>query len=114
MLTRGYGGRESSKEEERVNCLVPSSTNVAGGLKQLNLNTQAQSVCSRFEVSDVISIRVALVMTLRSLCSEVVVSPACKMTTTSMLRATGCVDVDAQSLLVTSTSALRRERQSCC
>jgi hypothetical protein len=45
VLTRGSGGREISKEEERVNFLAPSSTNVAGKLKQLNLNTQAQSVC---------------------------------------------------------------------
>jgi hypothetical protein len=40
------------------------------------------------------------------LSSEVVVNPACTMTTTSMLLATGCVGVDAQSLLVASTSLI--------
>jgi len=42
--------------------LMPSSTSVAGRLKQLNLNTQAQSVCSRCEVSDVINFRLGPVI----------------------------------------------------
>jgi len=33
------------KEEEGVNFFVTSSSNVAGRLKQLNMNTQTQSVC---------------------------------------------------------------------
>jgi len=58
----------------------------AGRLEQLNLNTQAQSVCSRSEISDVINFRLEQVITPRwILCSEVVVCAACTLTTTSML-----------------------------
>jgi len=39
-----------------------------GRLEQLNLNTQAQSVCSRCEVSDVINSGLGLVITPRWLC----------------------------------------------
>jgi len=43
-------------------------------------------------------------------CSEVVVSAACLLTTTSlMLCVRGCVGVDAQLLLASSTSAVFRE-----
>ena len=46
-----------------MNFLAPSSTNVAGRLEQLSMNTEAQSVCSRCEVSDVTNFRLELVIT---------------------------------------------------
>jgi hypothetical protein len=55
-------GREIS-EEEGNNSLTPSSSSVAGRLKQLNLNMQTQSVCSRSEISCVINSRLDLVIT---------------------------------------------------
>jgi len=49
MLPRGSAGKRISKEEG-VMSLIPSSTVVAGRLKQLNLNTQTESVCVLNEV----------------------------------------------------------------
>jgi len=46
-VDEGSAGKEILKEEGAIS-LIPSSTGVAGRLEQLNLNTQAQSVCSRF------------------------------------------------------------------
>ncbi len=69
------------------------------------MNTQVKTVCSRCEVSCVINFHLELVITAGWLCSEVVVFPACALTTTSMLSAVGCVGVDAQLLLASSTSA---------
>jgi hypothetical protein len=74
----------------------------------LSVNMQAQSVCSRFEVSGVINNRLELVITPRwGFASEVVVSPACTWTTTSMLSvAEGCVGDSAQLRLVSTTSVI--------
>jgi hypothetical protein len=79
------------------------------------VNTQAQSVCSPCEVSGVINFRLELVIPPSGFLSEVVVRPACTLTTTSMLPVAGCVGVDAQLSLVASTSALCKGLfQSCC
>ena len=58
----------------------------------------------RASVLDVINFRLALVITPSRSCSEVVVCPTCCWTTTFMLRVADCVLVDAQPLLVQSTS----------
>ena len=44
----------------------------------------------------------------RASASEVVVGPACTLTTTSMLIGGGCVGVDAQWRLVSTTNAMRK------
>jgi hypothetical protein len=78
-----------------------------GCCEQLNMNTQAQSVCSRCGVSGVINSCLELVITPRWLFSEVVVQAVCTLTTSSMLSvAVGCVGVGAQLLLVASTSVV--------
>ena len=46
----GSAGKQISREEERCNCLAPSSTVVVGKFEQLYLNTQVQSVCSQSQV----------------------------------------------------------------
>jgi len=56
----------------------------AGRFGQLSMNMQAQSVCSRFEVSDVINFHLEQVITPCWLLSEVVVHAACLLTTTSL------------------------------
>jgi hypothetical protein len=76
-------------------------------LEQLNLNTQAQSVRSRCEVSGVIIFRLELLIPPSGFLSEVVVRRACTFTTTSMLPAVGCVGVGVQLLLVASISDVR-------
>ena len=62
-----------------------------------------EGIVEPVSVSDVINFRLELVIIPRCFCSEVVVRAACTLTTTSMLSAVGCVGVDAQSLLVSST-----------
>ena len=54
-----------------------------GRLEQLYLNTQAQSVCSRCEISGVIILHLELVITPGWFLSEVVVRAACTLTTSS-------------------------------
>jgi len=72
---------------------------------------QAQSVCSRFEVSDVINFRLEQVITPSWLLSEVVVSAVCLLTTTSsILGLRCCVAVDAQSLLGVINKCLSVEK----
>jgi hypothetical protein len=109
---------ETSEEEDEVNFFVTSSSNVVAGcgFGQLNLNMEAQSVCSRCEVSGAINSRLELVIITRWLCSEVVGGSACTWTTSSsMLSMVGCVDVDAQLFSVATTSAVcKRLSQSCC
>jgi hypothetical protein len=98
-----------SEGEDDVCSSVFSSFNVAvgGRLEQLNLNTEAQSVCSRCEVSGVVIFRLELVIIPRWFLSEVVVRAVCTLTTTSMLSvAVGCVDVGAQLVLVASSSVV--------
>jgi len=56
-----------------------------GRLEQLNLNAQAQSVCSRRGISDVINSGLGLVITPSGYGSEVVVGVVCRLTTTSTL-----------------------------
>ena len=98
------GAKSVSEEVDGVCSSVFSSSCVGGGLEQLNLNMQVQSVCSRCEVSGVVNTRLELVITPRWFLSEVVVRGACTLTTSSMLPAVGCVGVDAQLALVASTS----------
>jgi len=57
----------------------------AGRFGQLSMNMQAQSVCSRFEVSDVINFHLEQVIIPSWLFSEVVVCAACCWTTTSLI-----------------------------
>jgi hypothetical protein len=98
------GAKSVSEEVDGVCSSVFSSSCVGGGLEQLSMNMQAQSVCSRCEVSSVINTRLELVITPRWFLSEAVVRAACTLTTSSMLPAVGCVGVDAQLALVASTS----------
>jgi len=71
--------------------VASTSQHSAGRLKQLNSNRQAQSVCSWYEISDVINFPLELVMAPRRLSLVVVVSRACTLTTTSMLPVMQCV-----------------------
>jgi len=100
-FTRPVGLRENEipEEDDGVCSSVLSSFNVGGRLEQLNLNTQAQSVCSRCEVSEVIDFCLELVITLSGVCSEVVVCSACTLTTTSMLNGVGCAESDILCLV---------------
>jgi len=81
-------GKRNFKRRRKVQflCAFFHHFATAGRLEQLSLNMQTQSVCSRSEFSCVINFRLEQVITPRWLSSEVVVCPACKMTTTSMLR----------------------------
>jgi len=65
-VARCSAGKQIS-QEEGAKSLIPSSTVLlaAGRLKQLYMNMQAQSVCSRFEASDVISFHLGQVITPR-------------------------------------------------
>ncbi len=49
MLRCSFVGREISEEEGSYS-LMSSSSSVAGRLKQLNLDMQGQSACSRSEI----------------------------------------------------------------
>ncbi len=105
----GAAAKRISEEEDDMCSSVFSSFNVAvgGRLEQLNLNTEAQSVCSRCEVSGVIIFRLELVIIPRWFLSEVVVRAVCTLTTTSMLvlwcGLRGCVSVIVRTFLITSS-----------
>ena len=51
------------KKKGSISQLLLLPCRAAGGLQQLNLNAQVQSVCSRCEVSDVINFRLGSVIT---------------------------------------------------
>lgn len=72
----------------------------------MTLSQQLLGMLRAVSISDVINFRSGQVITPRWLSSEVVVSPACTLTTTSMLGSRSCVGVDTQSLLVASTSLI--------
>jgi hypothetical protein len=74
-----------------------------GCFEQLNLNMQVQSVCSRREVSGVITSRLRKLITPRWVCLEAVGGPVCTLTSSSMLRA-GCVGDGVQLAIVASSS----------
>jgi hypothetical protein len=55
----------------------------AGSIGQLNLNVQAQSVCSRSSFSCVVNFRLEQVITPSLFASEEVICAACELTITS-------------------------------
>ena len=117
-----------SEEEDDGKKLLTSSSNVADKLKQLNLNTQTRSVCLRDEINMRYKFHHYAVMSLK-LCGhchttvlgdineqhvgavrvfELLNTLNCAVQLLPMLarrRLRDCVDVDAQLLLVSSTSA---------